>query len=414
MYNVYSPTIQSMYGVPPGTMPTTLSADFMNPPAVYQQGDYNPLIQNANPAQYNYGPSQVPPMASYQQQRNVAAANLQQQLGSPLPIQVYGYGGMPQYNNGYGSYFQQQYQPAVQIVQGFNPLGVSEIPYTNHEQKAADIQNYYNDQAERYKDTRYNNYQNTYNYYGYYNTTYMDPNIIQGYNKAKSDLEQEAKDNRIEINKAISRMVHSYLGDGITEEQLDAIYDDKRITVPGMNYEDFQEQQEELKLSRLVDVHEMNVRKMREADAQVTQKHNQIVNKDSNLGEFMSQAGMLLYQDAYEAMQKAQKNRDIFTNKEFRDYIGSQIERREPNSNNANAFKALFETFPEAKDMISEGHPDGIDLMDDGSVKIQLPEYMRKDNELHMATPNKEQMDYAQERAKFISQIYNSGGGSFI
>lgn len=398
MLNIYSPTIQNMYGIPPGTMPT--SVEFMNPPVPSVPGDFNPNIQAYNPQAYNYGPT-LSPSGFYQVQRDQAANNLRQQVINPY-VQVNGYGQ-------YGTYYQPQ--PTYRNVQGFNPLGVDEMPSSDQSKRMNELAQYYTDKAMESANNMYQNYASSYNYYGYYNTAGIDQGIVNDYHRAKESIEAEAKFNRIDLNKRISRAAHSFRGETVDDETLDKIYGDHKVpvhTIAGPDYN------EAMRFANTIDVTEQMRQRMWEAQNKVTNKHNSVIKPTSNIGEYFEDAGMLLYNAWVEKAELQARNRSRFSDDDFRKFVGSQINRREPNSGNSNAFTALMEAFPETKEMIEDGMTEGMSVMEDGTLKIQAPERFGGTKNQVYTEPvvNQEAQHYEQQRMQFINSI--RGGDNFI
>lgn len=411
MINVYSPTIQQICGTPPRSgLPTPPQVDFMNPPVPSGQGDVNLVAQSPQNMAYNYGPVAGQPMP-YQQQRDFAAQQLQQELFSPFSpttVQVGGYGGTPQYpyNNQYynpyspfaNSIFEQQ--PQQQIIQGFNPLGAESIKSSDYDQKRQEIEEFYQDAAQKDMEQRNGNYQNYYNYYGNMNNGFIDATIASAYASAKQSLDSEAKDNRIEMNKQLSRIAHSYNGDTITDEELSEIYEDKVMPTPtGYNMYD---QSQAMAMSRLqpYDGRSAYQQTVKRLDAEVSAKYNGFVKQDADIYEFFDNAGMILWDQWQQEGMRRRRNVNRIEEGEFKNFLQSQLQRRDPN--NVNALEALRQTFPEGINEIAMGGmPDGMEILDDNTVKINYP--VRKE------VVNEQENDYQKSRYAFTNAIYNKG-----
>lgn len=410
MINIYSPTIQQIRGTPPGSLPT--QADFMNPPVQYGQGDFSPALQTIPPQQmaYNYGPAMGQPMP-YQQQRDFAAQQLQQELYNPMTptVQVGGYGGVPQYQyNQYwpnqqcygGNIFQQQQEQQQNVVQGFNPLGVDTMQSVDYDQRKQEIEEFYQDAARQDQNANgYSPYHNAYDYYGGMNNCFIDSTIVNAYVNAKHSLENEAKENRIEMNKALSRIAHSYSGEEITEDELADIYDDKIMPTPaGYNSYD---QAQAVQLSNVKPYHDNYRESADKADAAVSAKYHSFTSEDSNMYEFFDNAGMILWDQWNQEGIRRQRDRTRFGDGEFKQFLHTQMERREPN--NVNALKALAETFPDGiNEIVSGGMPDGMDILDDNTVQINYPVKKEVVNEC--------EDEHKRNQYAFMNAIYNKRG----
>lgn len=246
---------------------------YMNPPVqqgmMYQgQGYTGPTNPYTVQVSQNGGPMQ-PLMQNYQQNMSLYQQVFQQRYGAPQ--QATYYQGAPYMNQwqlqtmrlGSGSnynyfqqnffnqspyqmpwnqqMFQQQYQDQVIHVPGYRPNGnigmlrsdAEEVCEKMQVQMMLDQQKELAKRENRVMGFFNNNYGGYMNYYGtpYVNLSY-DTNIMYQYKQKVNEMVQEAIQRRTDFYKNLSRLCHNYLGDKITEDDIDRLYDGYTYTIP--------------------------------------------------------------------------------------------------------------------------------------------------------------------------------------
>jgi hypothetical protein len=203
-------------------------------------------------------------------------------------------------------FFQQAPQPVkdqVVFVDGYSPYGKGLLPegieaqcdqlqmdmMLEQEKVMAErekrIQGYYIN----------NGYYNGYNYYGmpYMNT--MDQGVYNRYIAQVRDLANQAIQRRSDFNKNISRLVHKIVGDDISEEEIDRIYDGYSYTIPGTKVQEYQIQD---KLDRLVPVD--NSAYYQQQFDNVSRMYRSLMPETDNLNEWLHNCGYLILEDKME------------------------------------------------------------------------------------------------------------------
>lgn len=162
--------------------------------------------------------------------------------------------GMPSPGMGNPLLQQTQYFPNQETIRSFvKPCNYSGeyLPPIGWEDKVSKM---ITDYIEKYDEQEMQTSQSGYNYYGmsnYYGTPYYSP--YNNYNpittqltKEMEEMKNEARENRIEFNKMLSRTAHKFSKeDEIPEQELDDRYRGKYIDTPGfvgMSYEDLAHQ----------------------------------------------------------------------------------------------------------------------------------------------------------------------------
>ena len=100
------------------------------------------------------------------------------------------------------------------------------------EKRESRVQGYFNNNYGAY--TYYNNY------YGMpYVNPYFDQGIYNSYMDKLRQMAEEAVERRSRFNKNLSRLCHNYLDDGVTDEQIDQLYDGYSYTIPGIKIQEY-------------------------------------------------------------------------------------------------------------------------------------------------------------------------------
>ena len=200
--------------------------------------------------------------------------------GSPVPVQQYGgYQGSPYMQQGigyggYGGYYQQpgytqysyngyngygapgtgnpvfqmggfQQQPTAQDVHvqipPVNPWGSEYLPPDGYDDIIADLQWQYwwdsqTSSAEKAIEQPQQFGYGYPNYYGGYYTTPYNYNYFNGnkYIDQLNEMQEKARQARIDLNINLSKLAHNFLGDEIDDDTLREMYTGKTITVPGI------------------------------------------------------------------------------------------------------------------------------------------------------------------------------------
>lgn len=377
--NMQSPIIQNMMQQP-YTGPPTGGYD-INPSTRYQA---------------NFMPMPVPNNYNQMNMNNIPQPNIGQfgTLGYNPGIQSFDPSmmGATQYNrNGYYNPYTIAQPAPIQdqtvIQPGWNPSNsdilMSEELEKKSEELAKRIANELEEENQRQQELMSSN---PYNYFGYRNTGYMNPYFKSKFDKMQYELEMEAKQNRIEFNKKLSKAARGYLGYDTSDEVLNDIYDSKEINIP------YQSVQVDWNYQRLcnctVDVVQQQKDTFNRANNAISQEHNMIINRDADLNTYLSSAGELLALDAQEEVLKQKRDKKKLYKQDgtFNSYIDKQLAIRDGNP--VNAFNSIF---PNLNTNSS--------FLDDGTLSIKYPDFNKVKNE--------NESSYEENRMKFIQSIYN-------
>lgn len=444
-FTVNNPNQRSGYTIPNNQYGPT--ANFMNPP----EPQYN--LQNSlsymNPNQttnmgYGYqGPQfqgfgMVPPgvYPSPIQQPIGYAGNPAFQLMSQWQQQGY-QSSSPYYQNQFQrTPFQQpqqvQYQDQTIHVPGYNPTGSEGMLRADAEEVCNQLQvdmMYEQEAAKARREERmqgwFNN--NAYGYNNYYGVPYYqnqyDYNIVLKYRQKLEQMKQEAILRRRNFNKNLSRLVHNYLDDGVTEEQINNLYDGYSYTIPGAQIKSYSHQDY---LSNLKEFN--NASYYQEYDKKVTEFFRYMSPAGRNLNEFLNDCGFI--KTVYRLEDEMHKRRDA------KQYYDSDTYHRfmrkfalENNIKDMDLFnnspktreQILTSVFGEStlKDIQNLEKNLGTKVDEDGRVIISASEEMKQRLDPGYISPitpvvvNQAESDYEKNRSIFLNSIYqaaNSGG----
>lgn len=241
----------------------------------YQQGiGYN------NP--YNYGYYQQPGYTQY----------------------GYGYGGPGTGNPAFGNsnFMQPQAEDIHVNIPPLNPWGSEYLPPDQYEDKIFDLQwkywwDYQTSNAEQAID-RQNQFGYGYpNYYCNYYSTPYNYNYFNGnkYIEQLNDMQDRARQARIDLNINLSKLAHNLLGDEYDEQELVEKYTGKTVTVPGMTTLDVYEAN---RFANLVPFD--NSQAYRDHDAQVSAEFKKRIGGGTDMKSCFENLALVRYDYAME------------------------------------------------------------------------------------------------------------------
>ena len=378
MVNKDSPIIQNMIGNGEQqgieSITTQEAAQMANlTPAVSGYGLVSSPLQQFGTLGYN----------PYNQDFDYNNRNFNSGVQSFNPQFTYNRGANPQYNNGYNNY-NYVYQDQHYMVQGYNPYASNVMYSSDYEERYQEINNQMNKELEEYNK---NNVYNNYNYYGSFNRT--NPFITEKYRKKFLELENEAKQRRIDFNKRLSCIAHTYLdGKPPEEEYLNNIYNEREVTIPAANVETYNLIKKFENYT--VDISKIQAEEFNKHEAEATKYHNSIIDPNSTLLDFLENAGELYALGLQEEVIRAKRNKtNLYDNSDnYRKYLMRQIERRDGTVPNM---------FPNIMNSSN--------TLEDGTLQINVPDWMKNDKRALS------EQKYAESKQQFIDSIYNPRRG---
>lgn len=376
---------------------------------------------------YNQGPQNgfMNPYTgpAYTPQPNLQTPNFQGFAGNPALAMLQqnnmnGGGGLGFQPFGWNPYAPQQpqYQDKVVHVPGLNfgsdvmfPSDIEERVEKLQldmmvEQEEADLKRQKNFQG--YFNANYG----AYNYYGipYYANT-MDQSVQNKYRQILMDMRQEAIQRRTNFNKHLSKLVHNFLGDGVTDEDIDRVYDGYTYTIPAAQFEE-DAKQKELERFKPVSNRQMYIDHHNEVHKAI---QGLVGDDNTTMNDFLRNQGIL--QTAFMLDEDLHRKRDTtryYQEDSYKRFLRKAIMERNgispatgqpaPMTNGENIpFGRNFPALNQAST-----------VLDDGTLSISIPDHfgVRSDGR-QIVMNNEMERHFAENRQRFLQSIYNQGDG---
>ena len=328
-------------------------------------------------------------------------------------------------------YFQQQQPQQVQDrvvhVPGYNPFGNPGLLLSNAEELCDQMQvdaMFENEKAMAKREERmqgyFNNNMGGYNYYNnFYGMPYMnnlnyDQNVYNSLVSKIQEMADAAIERRLNFNKNISRMVHNYLGDNVTDEQINTLYEGYTYTIPGTSIKEYEIQD---KLYNCVPFD--NSGYYQKLDANVTAMYRSLAPAGRNMNEFLYDAGFLILEDKIE--KQLHRNRDgsrLYNSDTYHRYLRKYALENELEQHQQKVIKEVeagnFDNLPTTRmeavkflfgDKVAQGFANFEQKMANGYQPIR--QIAPPD---HLGTPvimtDEEEADFEMRRNAFIESIY--------
>ena len=297
------------------------------PPTTYGLG--------GNVYQHNYGGYYGPPQQQYYPNPYMPNPTFgQPQQGWGNPVLQPGYQPI------------QQQQPTISQVY-IPPVNISGNDYllpSNIQEIAENmLMEYYNEEAEyqgkkvaenaRLKRSYYNNpYYYNQNYYGAPMYGSMYNNFHSKVFDELENIKKDAKERRVNLSKQLSKLAHNCLNDGITDKQIDEMYDGRYVSVENTIYQwgEMDAFQARFTSDRFVPVDPGTP--YREYVNETRKKIENVLPKDTSLEEFGSKMNILLSEWELEEMKERRRGfSDAYNSSTYKRLLKDRIAEREAN-----------------------------------------------------------------------------------
>lgn len=303
-----------------------------------------------------------------------------------------------------------EYHDKTIHVPGFNPGGGEMLLPTNIEEICNKLQmemDAEQEEAIEQRRKRFQGYFNNnygYNYYGLPYTDYNDSSVTMKYRNKINKIKQEAIQKRTNFNKNITKLVHSYLQDGVTDEDIDNLYSGYEYTIPA---DKVRQESNMNKLSKMVPMDNANA--YREHYRQLSNQYTSLVGENPNMNEFLNNLGLVQIQENLEKEYHRRKDlSQYYKTDTYRSILRRNIAKRKGTTENNIPLGSDFPTLNESAK-----------LLDDGTLSISLPPWMKgqtsgADEVQHVQITNELEQNFEENRRRFLDSIYNldSGGES--
>lgn len=311
-------------------------------------------------------------------------------------------------------FYQQQPQEITYFIKPVNFSGNEFLPSDNYEDEIEKLKLKYwmEEQENAAKNT--NGY-STNQYYGYgtnyYGVPYYNPwqyNSVNSEIQQKiTELENEARENRIQMNMNLSRLAHNIAGDGeIDESALDEVYRGKTVQSPtGMTTQDVYDN---MRFNSMIPFD--NSQFYRDHNMAVSREHNMIIPKDSDMQHCFSSFGELHAKYDMEEEQHRRRNGASLYNSNndaFKYFVRSKAAERYGRTNNpvmSNGFNPGMNQFPTLQQSAT--------LLDDGTLNITC-NFGSKKGQTY-SVHNSQEAEYEKDRLKFQGFIDSIPGSIYL
>lgn len=246
-----------------------------------------------------------------------------------------------------------------------------------------------------------NNYGN--NYYGIpYYSNYADETVTSKYRRKVEEMKQEAVRRRLDFNKRISLAVHSALGDDVSEEQINNLYNGYNYTIPGST---ITHNEEQARLSRMVPV--SNANEYVRQDQEISRQYNYLIDPNANMNEWLNNLGMVqTYYNLEEEYHRRRDTSQYYQGDSYRRILRRSIAQRDG--------EKAAENIPMGNEFATLN--ESATLLDDGTLNITLPPWIKNgqtsgaDSIERVQVTNELEKHFEENRYRFLQSIMNQDG----
>ena len=332
-------------------------------------------------------------------------------------------------NNQHMMYQQQPQEDQIVHVEGYHP-GNSVYLYPSDivQQLEKLEQDMFTEMVEEEEElqSRYQGYFNNNPGYNYYNMSYLGgyyggANIQRKYQDKLNQIQQEAIERRNKLNITLSKICHRMAHDGVTDEQIEALYNGYTYTVPTRN---IQEESKMEYLSRLQPC--SNAGFYQQQELQYREYMARFIKPDATLEEFSDQVNDYIREcDYQEEMHRRRNGSRYFQEDGYHRILRNSIIRRKREREQENGIEPIgqgpnpyfnqqqSQSYIPAENLIPL--IDGMSVTDDGTLSISAPNFndpqVQANIQYRQHATDELQANYEQNRQRFLQSIYNTGGG---
>ena len=352
-------------------------------------------------------------------------------MGNPVLQPGYGGYGGSYYQSPYYQqpYYQQYQQPTSYHVPGIS-YGGEYLPPIDYEEKISQLQNELwrkreeldaEKEVERASQQSYYGGYNSYgyNYYGmpFYNT-YQYNNLNNEIRQKANEMQDQARQNRIDLNMKLSKLAHNFNHDKITDEAISKRYNGYDVEIPQSIIPLYQISYEQTRLESMVPFD--NSQMYRDFHAAVSREFNKIIPKDSNLKDTFDNMGIVAAEwEMEEEMHRRKDHTNLYnnTNNAYKHFVRQKAKERYckekgitmlPNGQGIN-IQQTRQQFVNQSSVLSQNAT----LADDGTLNVSLniPYNVGSRKGEIYSVNNSQEAEYEEKRERF-GRFLNSIPGS--
>ena len=298
---------------------------------------------------------------------------------------------------------QPQYQDRIVHVPGFN-TGTNTIYPENFEEICSKLQldmMIEMEEAIVERNKRFQGYFNNnygYNYYGLpYYSNYEDQRVIDKYKKKVEEIHQEAVSKRLKLNKRLSKLCHGYINDGVSDKDIDNVYDGYSYTIPAnVQYQSAVQES----LANLKPVSNQNI--YVEHHNAVKKMHEQLLDGATDMNSFLHAQGKMKKAELIEEeMHRRKDGSQYYQVDAYKRFLRKSIMERngkvseQPISVPQQLNNGLLNQFPTLNNSGT--------LLEDGTLSITAPPWL---GNRQIVLNNQLEQHFEENRHKFLQSIY--------
>lgn len=406
-------------------------------PPIEQYANYEEAVNNAGFGKYVYDPTQrlmsqpvtlFPGGYGYSTHPNPRSQ--QSYMNPPMGIgsnpymsqQMYSpYQPNPAFQQPFS--YQQQFQQPQEITYFIKPVnfgGSEYLPRTGYEDEIENLKmKYWIEEQENAAKSMSNASSNQYYGYGtnYYGVPYYNPfqyNSVNSEIKEKiEELENEAKENRINFNMNLSKLAHNIAGDrNVDDDVLNEVYHGKVIQSPcGITTQDVYDS---YRFNNMIPFD--NSQFYRDHNTAVSREHNMIISKNSNMQECFKSFGQL--HDKYEMddeMHRRKNGASMYNSDSnaFKYFVRAKAAERYAKENGININNFSYSQMPNTSNLnMFPTLQQSARLLDDGTLNITC-NFGSKRGQTY-SVHNSQEAEYEKDRERFQGFINSIPGSIYL
>ena len=323
--------------------------------------------------------------------------------GNPAIEMLQNGGQVPYYlQSPTNQYVQPQYQDRVVHVPGFNPGGdtlysddINQIISELQMEMMVEMEEAIAERNKRFQGYFNNNYGT--NYYGMpYYSNHLDYNVLNKFKQKAEEIRQEGYNRRLKFNKNLSRLAHGFVNDGMTEEEIDRIYEGYTYTIPAANQKQ-DALQEELARMRPVSNQQMYINHYN----QVHNFYQGLVGQSKDMNDFLHLQGLVKTSEIIEEdFHRRRDDSQYYDSDAYRRMLRKSIMKRKGIS--------IDENKPNPEQPVPQNMfptlGSSSQLLEDGTLNITAPAWL---GNRQFVVSNEMEQHFEENRQRFLQSIYS-------
>lgn len=256
-------------------------------------------------------------------------------------------------------------------------------------------------------------------YMNYYGVPYFNPYQYNSFNSEMSqritEMQNEARENRFNLNMHLSRLAHNYSGDVYNDELLQERYRGKCVEVPNSFMGTIAEIYDYNRFQNMVPFD--NTQMYIDHDLSVSRSYNAVISKDSNMQECFANMGVLNAKYELEEEEHRRRNGAALYNSSdnsYKYFVRKKAAERYAQKHNI-SFQTINSNLDQYKKQSLMEFPtlsQSAKLCDDGTLNITC-NFGSKAGQTY-SVHNSQESEYEKDRSRFKSFIDSIPGSIYL